>query len=122
MAKDLTKNCGKRFGLSHLKNFRKFYLSYFHIQKSQTLSDFFKSSQKGQTVSAQSFNSLKIQRQCSNLFPLPWSAYVRLLSIENESARKFYEDESLRGAWSVRQLDRQMSSQLYIRTLLSKNK
>ena len=55
-------------------------------------------------------------------FPLPWSAYVRLLSVRNESAREFYEAEALRGGWSVRQLDRQISSQFYERTALSKNK
>ena len=55
-------------------------------------------------------------------FPLPWSAYVRLLSVRSEDARKFYEAEALRGGSSVRQLDRQISSQFYERTALSKNK
>ena len=39
---------------------------------------------------------------------LPWSAYDRLLSVRNESARKFYETEALRSGRTVRQLDRQM--------------
>ena len=55
-------------------------------------------------------------------FPLPWSAYVRLLSVENPHARQFYETEALRGGWSVRQLDRQIGSQFYERTALSRNK
>jgi len=55
-------------------------------------------------------------------FPLPWSAYVRLLAVKNESARRFYETEALRGGWSVRQLDRQIQSQFYERTALSRNK
>ena len=55
-------------------------------------------------------------------FPLPWSAYVRLLSVRNESARQFYETEALRGGWSVRQLDRQIGSQFYERTALSQNR
>ncbi len=55
-------------------------------------------------------------------FPLPWSAYARLLSVKNTHAREFYETEALRGGWSVRQLDRQISSQFYERTALSKNK
>ena len=122
MSKDLTKSCGKGFGLSNLKNFRQFYLSYSHIQKSQTLSGFFKTSQKAQTLSAKSSHSLKIQEQLPSLFPLPWSAYVRLLSVEDKNARKFYEEEALRGGWSVRQLNRQIGSQFYTRTLLSKNK
>jgi predicted nuclease of restriction endonuclease-like (RecB) superfamily len=47
---------------------------------------------------------------------------VRLLSVKDLDARKFYETEALRNGWSVRQLDRQVSSQFYERTLLSKNK
>ena len=49
-------------------------------------------------------------------------AYVRLLSVKNTSAREFYGTEALRGGWSVRQLDRQINSQFYERTALSKNK
>ena len=55
-------------------------------------------------------------------FPLPWSAYVRLLSVKNKHARKFYETETLRGGWSVRQLNRQINSQFYERTALSRKK
>ncbi len=55
-------------------------------------------------------------------FPLPWSHYVRLLSVENLNARRFYEAEALRGGWSVRQLDRQVGTQFYERTALSKRK
>jgi hypothetical protein len=58
----------------------------------------------------------------ATLFPLPWSHYVRLLSVKDETARRFYEAEALRGGWSVRQLDRQIGSQFYQRTLLSRNK
>ena len=58
----------------------------------------------------------------SSCFPLPWSAYVRLLAVKNEHARRFYETEALQGGWSVRQLDRQINSQFYERTALSKNK
>ena len=43
-------------------------------------------------------------------FPLSWSHYVRLLSVPDEDARKHYEEEALRGGWSVRQLDRQISN------------
>src|SRR5207302_7138148 len=46
----------------------------------------------------------------------------RLLSTESAEARRFYETEALRGGWSVRQLDRQIASQFYERTALSRNK
>jgi predicted nuclease of restriction endonuclease-like (RecB) superfamily len=58
----------------------------------------------------------------SQAFPLPWSAYVRLLALKSAEARRFYEAEALRGGWSVRQLDRQIQSQFYERTALSRNK
>ena len=54
--------------------------------------------------------------------PLPWSAYMRLLSVRSGSAREFYETEALRGGWSVRQPDRPIGSQFYERTALSKNR
>lgn len=78
------------------------------------------SSQAGtlQTVSGQSPDLTTL----AQAFPLPWSAYVRLLSVKNPQARAFYETETLRCGWSVRQLDRQVNSQFYERTALSHNK
>ena len=70
-----------------------------------------------QTASAQSIKTASVQR-----FPLSWSHYVRLLTVKKSEARIFYEAEALRGGWSVRQLDRQISTLFYERTLLSKNK
>jgi predicted nuclease of restriction endonuclease-like (RecB) superfamily len=55
-------------------------------------------------------------------FPMPWSAYVRLLAVKSTEARSFYETEALRGGWSVRRLNRQFGSQFYERTALSRNK
>lgn len=47
---------------------------------------------------------------------------MRLLAVENTRARTFYETEALRGGWTSRQLDRQIQSQFYERTALSRNK
>lgn len=77
---------------------------------------------KAQTVSAQSEDAWAYLSALASAFPLPWSHYVRLLSLEDAKARVFYETEALRGGWSVRQLDRQIAAQFYERTLLSKNK
>ena len=49
-------------------------------------------------------------------FPLSWSHYTRLLSVNKPQARAFYESEAIRGGWSVRQLDRQISTQFFERT------
>jgi predicted nuclease of restriction endonuclease-like (RecB) superfamily len=42
--------------------------------------------------------------------------------VDNPEARAFYEHEALRGGWSARQLDRQISTLFYDRTLLSRQK
>jgi predicted nuclease of restriction endonuclease-like (RecB) superfamily len=117
MATDLATRFGKGYSLTNLKQFRQFYLAYLPLQKSQTPSGLLPAAKKGQTASDQ----LAV-RDFSARFPLPWSAYVRLLSVTSEQARKFYETEALRGGWSVRQLDRQINSLFYERTALSRNK
>lgn len=119
LSDDLVKRFGRGFGLSNLKQIRKFYIVYKDIVKSQTVSGFFyeQDTEKGQTLSDQ----LSVADIVRN-FPLPWSHYVKLLSVQNPEARAFYETESLRGGWSVRQMDRQISSQFYERIALSKNK
>jgi predicted nuclease of restriction endonuclease-like (RecB) superfamily len=54
--------------------------------------------------------------------PLPWSHCVQLLGVQRAEARRFYELEAMRGGWTVRQLARQIDSQFYERTALSRNK
>jgi predicted nuclease of restriction endonuclease-like (RecB) superfamily len=73
-----------------------------------------------QTVSAQSVRAL--DEVCAARFALPWSHYVRLLAVRSALARAFYESEALRGGWTIRQLDRQIQSQFYERTALSRDK
>jgi len=114
LAADLTARYGKGFSVRNVWQMKAFYLARPILQ---TLSAEFDDSAITQTVSAES-TLVQITRS----FPLPWSAYVRLLSVKNELARKFYETEALRGGWSVRQLDRQINSQFYERTALSRNK
>jgi len=114
LSQDLTKKFGRGFSERNLQQMRLFYSLW---QKSQTLSAEFIDSENWQTLSAE----LKI-KNLVEYFPLPWSSYVRLMTVEDEKARQFYESEALRGGWSVRQLNRQISSQFYERTLLSHNK
>jgi len=57
----------------------------------------------------------------AEVFPLSWSQYVRLIAVEHPQARAFYESEAVRGGWSVRQLDRQISTQFYERAVKSRH-
>lgn len=109
LASDLTQQFGRGFSRQNLQQMRSFFLPR-PIR---------------QTVSGESAPEPVRPRRLDELgqvFTLPWSAYVRLLSVKDEHARQFYEAEALRGGWSVRQLDRQIGSQFYERTALSKNK
>ncbi len=56
-----------------------------------------------QTASEKSQPPGTVLHTIDRYFPLPWSAYVRLLSVKNELARRFYATEALREGWSVRQ-------------------
>ncbi len=104
LSSDLTTRFGRGFGVNNLENMRRFFLAYPRSAISQTAS-----------------GKLGLS-ELALVFTLPWSAYVRLLSVKEDHARQFYEVEALRGGWSVRQLDRQIGSQFYERTALSKNK
>ncbi len=127
LAADLTQRFGRGFSRQNIQQMRLFYLSYPSDQIKQTLSgesDQFPQQAICQTPSGKSDTTFTEVRlgQLLEAFPLPWSAYVRLISVKNTHAREFYETEALRGGWSVRQLDRQINSQFYERTALSKNK
>lgn len=83
---------GKGFSSTNIKQMRSFYLTY---SKSQTVSD---------------------------EFNLSWSHYLKLMRIDDENERRFYEIETFKNNWSLRELQRQYDSALYTRLALSRNK
>jgi len=137
LASDLTARLGRGFSVQNIENMRLFYGVCGTKEISQTLSGKLtltlpasSSTKKSQTLSGISqkprgtpqaipFNLSDIARA----FPLPWSHYVLLIRrSRSPEAFAFYQTEALRGGWSVRQLQRQMDSQFYERTALSRNK
>lgn len=131
LAVDLTRRFGRGFSRQNLWQMRAFHLAWPTARILQTPSGESTAQELFQAPSAKSV-STRISRTPSaksvdptalaKAFPLPWSAYVRLLSVKSEPARGFYETEALRCGWSVRQLDRQIDSQLYERIALSRDK
>jgi len=136
LSTDLTTKYGRGFSQRNLRKMRAFYLGW---EIWQTPSAKLEARAKIQTLSGQSEGKLQIPSAKSGqallpvpalipqelismgVFPLPWSHYVHLISVENLQARAFYESEAIRGGWSVRQLDRQISTQFFERTVRSKN-
>ncbi|RKT14312.1 putative nuclease of restriction endonuclease-like (RecB) superfamily [Paraburkholderia sp. RAU2J] len=131
LAGDLTRRFGRGFSRANLVSMRAFYLAWPASEICQTVSGKSAPTQNVQTVSGKSPADKPVTDAADDApdylalaarFTLPWSAYVRLLSVKTAAARAFYETEALREGWSVRQLDRQIGSQLYERLALSRNK
>lgn len=53
---------------------------------------------------------------------LTWTHICELIKIDDQLERSFYEKECIAGHWNVKQLQRQMSSGLFLRIALSKDK
>lgn len=118
LATDLSTQFGRGFGVVNLSQMKRFFLTWPDKKIFQTLSE---KSLKPHSLSNMR-QSASTAIALADHFPLPWSAYVRLLTVKRPEARIFYESEALRSGWSVRQLDRQIESQFYERMALSKNK
>lgn len=129
LLKRLAESVNKR-GINEtiLKNCRRFYLTYPQIKdyltaisptasekslgKSQTASD--KSSQISPTAS-DNF----ITPAAELVSKLSFSHIVEILTIDDPLARFFYETECIRCCWSVKELRRQISTNLYFRAGMS---
>jgi len=106
----LTKEFGKGFSIYNLERMRKFYFTYKNRNIEQDNST---------TVLRKS--ETEISATVLRNFELSWSHYLTLIRMNNENERLFYEIESIKNNWSVRELKRQYDSALYTRLVLSRN-
>ncbi len=95
LSKDLNAQYGKGYTKTNLYNFYSFYKMYPEIFHSESG----KSNVK-----------------------LSWTHYRVLLQVKDEIAREWYENEALRETWSVKALQRNISSQYYYRILKTQDK
>ncbi len=128
LSKVLTSEFGKGFSVTNIQQMRNFYLVY---QKQQTLSvksengkseTLSRISQKAISSTVLKTSEKQNQQIMLDTFKLSWSHYLKLMRIDDENERQFYEIESLKNNWSVRELERQYDSALYTRLVLSRNK
>jgi len=127
LSADLTNRFGRGFSVDNLERARKFYLTFTSAKKSATPLRI-SAPARLTPISAM---PLRISqgdevadrlREIAARFPLPWSHYTRMLRLRSAYAVEFYHTEAVRGGWTVKQLERQMNSQFYERTALSRNK
>ena len=90
LADELTKEYGKSFSKRNLQYFRKFYLD---------------------------FPNEQIVNTC--VHNLNWSHFRTLLRVPDENARMWYMNEAANESWSVRTLDRNISTQYYYKFMQS---
>lgn len=95
ISKELTQLYGKGYDRSNLYHCLKFYKTFPQIVDT-------------------------VCRQSGNL--LSWSHYRALLQVEDKAARDWYEKEASEQTWSVRTLQRNISSQYYYRMLKTQKK
>ena len=93
LSAELTKEFGKGFGTRNLWDFRKFYLTFPETEIMHTL--------------------------CAQL---SWSHIRLIMRVESKDAQKYYLQEAAENHWSVRTLDRNISTLYYYRLLSSQVK
>lgn len=95
LARELTALYGKGFTKTNLYQFSQFYKYFPKI-----------------------FHAVSGKSNCL----LTWTHYRTLLQVDNDAARQWYANEAAKEMWSVRTLQRNISSQYYFRLLQSQHK
>jgi len=108
LSNDLKARFGRGFGVDNLELFRAFYMAYPEAHSALMQERNSESSIRilpGTLDMKQNSESLfrKFSRsQISEIFPLPWTHYARLIRrTRSPEARAFYESEALRGGWTI---------------------
>ena len=124
----------KGFSVSALKNHRTFYLLYPQI--SQSVISLLKEG-KSQSLTGELQKQLPIPIRGSEtgesqeeypissetlLSQLSFTHFIELIRFDDPLERLFYEVETIKNNWSVRELERAINTALYVRTGLSKDK
>jgi predicted nuclease of restriction endonuclease-like (RecB) superfamily len=103
LSEKLTSEYGRGYSVANLKNFRQFYLVFPELFAANILAN----------------SEMQIRQTLSS--ELSWSHYSLLMRVENPKAREFYMKEAATQNWSVRALDRQISTLYYERIISSRD-
>jgi predicted nuclease of restriction endonuclease-like (RecB) superfamily len=103
LSEKLTSEYGRGYSVANLKNFRQFYLVFPELFAANILAN----------------SEMQIRQTLSS--ELSWSHYSLLMRVENPKAREFYMKEAATQNWSVRALDRQISTPYYERIISSRD-
>ncbi|MBO7494408.1 MAG: DUF1016 family protein [Bacteroidales bacterium] len=127
-SKALTEEFGRGYSESAIRNFRRFYLEFKHLQIQESLpADFQHHIEKiQQMLFAKSDGTLqRIQQTLSaesvaitTLYPqLSWMHYERLMRVSDLKAREWYMKEAVSQQWDFQTLKRNIDTQYYYRLM-----
>ncbi|UUZ62040.1 PDDEXK nuclease domain-containing protein [Polaromonas sp. P1-6] len=123
LAVRLKADFGSGYGVDNLELFRRFYLGYPNLLPAEIsdaprrkLGDTVETLPIQHAVRGESWQAGRLSADLS------WTHYRLLVRVEKATARAFYEIEAIANSWSARELERQISSLLYERLALSKDK
>lgn len=120
LAADLRKLRVRGFGRRNLFTLRQFYLRYPIVQS--LIAQFALALPYASTVPFQPLD-WQDDGYFARLFrELPWTHFIELVRMDDPLKRAFYEIETLKNRWSVRELKRQIDSLLFERVGLSRDK
>jgi len=115
LSNDLTKRFGKGFTERNLRAIRQFYLVYPKLY-----------AVRAKSLVLQNRHAMRAKSENAKLYTLrrelAWTHFRTLMRVEDESARQFYEIETVKNNWATRELERQINSMLFERLALSKDK
>jgi predicted nuclease of restriction endonuclease-like (RecB) superfamily len=103
---ELSADFGKGFSLRNIRNFRLFYLTFPDLFPIRQMP----SAESGTDIWRTAFAKLS------------WSHYQRVLKISDEKARIYYLQEAAQNNWTIKTLDRNISTLYYQRLLSSQIK
>lgn len=133
LSQRLISEFGKGFSVANLESMRKFYIIYSNsslLNRIVDISDSVEGRSQSLTGELENrisqsvtaiFEDQKSQALLS-FFKLSYTHYSYLMRIDDEKERNFYEIESIKNNWSVRELKRQFNSALYTRLSLSRDR
>lgn len=119
----LQERVGRGYSVTNLKYFRTFFLRYAEREPKirQTPSGELVRSGRPMKIRQTPSGESASRRLVGFSAHLTWSHYQTLSKVESVEARSFYEIEAELERWSVRDLERQIHTQLFARLLKSRN-
>ena len=110
LSKYLNNKYGKGFSTRNLWEDLRFYKAYPEIVRTPCAE-----------FTIESENEI-LHTACAEFKSLSWSHYRVLIQVMDKPARDWYEEEAIRENWSVKTLQRNISTQYYYRIIKSKDK